>query len=236
MSGALTRGCACELLLMAFSLVGAVQTAQEGGGGTITFTLNGVSAGNGIVVGVVWEPAVTITSVTCSGESNLTLGTQRDHAATGHSHQFAWLGNVTTGGNKTVTVNFSSSPGTAGAGYAAALAGGDTADIFDAEQWATGTGTALSVGITTAADGAALFAIASSDGGDQSAGTGFTVITLVDVSWYDNGEYDLDAGSAGAKTVTMTAGSGQWGISAVALNAAAVSAPVAFGRRVFVLP
>jgi hypothetical protein len=192
-------------------------------GASINWDLTGVDAGDSLVVPILWGSAsVTITSVTCSGESNLTGHTQKGPVGPSDSTtQIFHLDNVTSGGTKTITINFSGAPG-GGTAFAMALAGGKTSGFFDAEPSGGGSNAASgtpSTSITTTVANAFIVAICSNDGGDPQNGTDYTLVTLADRNWFINGEYDLDAGAAGAKTVDMTVG-GVWVIGAAAFKPA----------------
>lgn len=195
------------------------------GNTTFTVSLLGTSAGQSIVVGLAFQSAFTsVTSVACSGESNLTLDTVTVTANSSRV-QLAYLANITAGGDKTLTVTMShSAPGNNYAvAFAAALSGTDTTSFFDTSAGSTATSSSPSTSVTTTNANAAVFAIAVADStssGDFTAGSGFTLISTADsANRQFNGEYDVDVGAAGAKTVSFGLGGSQtWGVRAAAFN------------------
>jgi len=112
----------------------------------------------------------------------------------------------------------------AGANYsvawAAEFSGGNVADWFEAVAGATGTSTTPTVNVTTGASGALIAAIVSAtSGSDPAAGSGYTLVTMADGHALVSGEYDLDVGAAGSKTVDFTSSNVVWNITAAAFNA-----------------
>jgi hypothetical protein len=82
------------------------------------------------------------------------------------------------------------------------------------------------VSLNTVSANAAIFAILSDANGGGTPGSGYTGETVADITWYDSGEYDIDAGGAGAKTVDFTlGGSALWVINAIAIKPAAEEPP-----------
>lgn len=225
---------------MAFALVDSVVTAIDTDvDGTIIGTLTSVPAGASIIVGVsMLSTTLTISSVTCSNESNLTETSAitrytAGSGATG-SFQFFYLGEVTEAGTntKTVTVTTSSASNTTQC-FFLAVTGGDTASFFDADASATGTGTTQSVGVTTTADNGLIVAatITGYANGDATEGAGYTAIALTNWDGNYHGQYNLDVGSAASKTVGFTtAGSGLWAIKAAAFKAASTGPAITAAR------
>lgn len=223
---------------MAFSLVNTVQIATDPVTGTISLALGTLSAGNGVIVGVSMldSTTVTVSSVTCGGES-LTATAAITRVTTGSgcagSIQFFYLSGVTTGGSKTVTVTLSTATSTTEA-FAFAVDGSIALDT-GTDQVGTGSSTAQSVSVTTSQAAAIIVAVCISGyaNGPQTKGGAYTDIALTDWDGNFHGEYDLDAGTAGSKTVDMsTAGSGPWAIKAAAFisaGPAAYSMPAAQG-------
>jgi hypothetical protein len=188
--------------------------------------LNGVSAGNSLVVAVIADSAsgITVSSITINGESNATLhGTEFNVSVSGPRVQmirFGSLGNVTAGGNKTITATLSAAPANF-ALYAAEVSGGDTASFFDAVgTGTTGSGTTISDSITTGSANSSVFCFVACDGSEATAGTGYTGIALINMFWWHEGQYDMDVGGAGAQTPQMTQSSGNWGMLSAAFKTA----------------
>lgn len=210
------------------------QNATDNGDGSATLTLNSVSAGASILVLAAWRDTggggdADVAAVTITGESNATLlgASAYDPAQNNSRYRWALLSNVTTGGNKTVDVELTVSAGDYSLGIAAfALTGADTSNAFDAFQTATGTGTAPSLNLTTSVSNAAIFVGIGSEGGEPSAGTGYTDFAFHDVWNWTHGEYDLDVGASGSKTVpAINSGGSNWEMIAVAIKPAASGSP-----------
>jgi hypothetical protein len=211
--------------------VGPVTGGITSGNNSFTLTLTGTTAGRSIVVGVAWQSAFsTVSTVSCSGESNLTLHGSPTQTANLSKLQFASLGNNTGGGDKTITITMS---GTASANnqasaYAVELSGTNSASVFDTTNGSTGTSSSPSTSVTTGAEGNAIFALAVADStgsGDFTAGSGYTLISMTDSSNRQfQGQYDVDAGAAGSKTVDFGLGGSQtWAVLAGSFSIAATS-------------
>jgi hypothetical protein len=188
-------------------------------------SLTGVSAGNSLVVAVIAENAsgITVSSITITSESNATLHGSEFNCTTGGRVQmmrFGSLGNVTTGGNKTITATLSAAPSQF-AIFAAEISGGDTSAFFDAVgTGTTGSGTTISDSITTGSANSSVFCFVAADGSEPAAGTGYTGITVTNMFWYHEGQYDIDVGGAGAQSPQMTQSSGNWGMLSAAFKTA----------------
>jgi hypothetical protein len=193
-------------------------------------TLNGTTAGRGIVVLVCWQDnggTRTVSSVTISGESNATVVAGSKCDASQDHTQIAVLSNNTGGGNKTITVNMS------GSAYITAtaheIAGQDTTNAVDnSAQKIDSTFAPISTTMTTNSANCAIFALCTYSGSlEPTAGTNFTLLSnpRQNNGVRDEDEYWLDSGSAGSKTVGFN--SNQDGsfslLSAVAIKAAAGS-------------
>lgn len=198
--------------------------ATVGSGGTRTITLNGVTEGHGIVVALCFDSGSTI-SVACNGESSLTAtnATPFNPATFGGTDRLMiyCLDSVTEGGDKTVTISGVNSY-CAGAGMS--VSGGNTGGWLDAEGGSTGTGATASTSNTTTAANDMVLAIAASNASDAAAsGAGYVEIAIGNPNNFANGEYNLDVGAAGSKTVGMdlsAGGSQPWGIYAASFKAA----------------
>jgi len=203
-------------------------------GTSASITLNGTTAGRGIVVLICWQDnagARTVSTVTVSGESNAAVvaGSKCDESAGGPNHtQIAVLSNNTGGGNKTITVNMS------GSAYVTAtaheIAGQDTTDAVDnSAQHPDNTFAAISTSLTTNTANCAIFALCTYNGSvEPTAGTNFTLLSnpRQNNGARDEDEYWLDSGSPGAKTVGF--GSDQGGNFSI-LSAVAIKVPAAAG-------
>ena len=216
-----------------------VANSGSGSGSSLGIALNGTTAGRGIVVvteAYVPGTDLTISSITCTGEANLTLlGSMFVFTLGGYKYnvQLAYLQNITAGGNKTITTTWSGT--TSGNSMAMVeFAGGDTAAWLDTST-VTGTGTSNNpnVSIATTRAGGLIVAFEASTNGGLTAGSGYAIFSpvLPNVVWWEEGEYLLDAGSAGTKTSDCTLdASADW-----AFAAASFKAPAAAGLVIPVL-
>jgi hypothetical protein len=149
-----------------------------------------------------------------TGESNLTLlGSPQTGGPDNGRNQWAVLDSVSGTGSKTITANMSGSTVTVGI-WVWRLSGGGS---HGAPVGTSGTGSTLSVNVTTTAANAALFGGGISDNGAFTAGAPtYTKETGGGYRWYDGVEYDIDAGSVGTYAVdATTSGSGAFCWSAV---------------------
>ncbi len=207
---------------MAWTLgAGPVTNASGGAGTSLAVNLTGTTAGRSIIVGVMWNSTTsTITSITCTGESNLTLigSPQRSAGGADKGIQLAYLANNTGGGSKTITVNLS------GSGFlsifAVEYAGGNIASLLDTSNSAAAASSNPSTSLTTTSNNSLIVSIVCSDSGVNSTpGSGFTAISVDDSNGATDAEYKLDAGTAGSKTVDYTnASTNNWVIYAAAFN------------------
>jgi len=193
-------------------------------GTTISVTYAGLTAGRGIVIGVVWYHATaTISSITLTSEANATLlaGTLvRNAALNDTALQIAHLREITVGGTKTITATLSATP-SAGAIFAQEYSGQDTVDFSDAAT-NTGTGNSAnpSITVTTNTDNDLIYSINVTNAEAQTAGAGFTLVSTNTAFWWEATEDDVDVGVAGAKTVPWTHAAGDWAISAAGFKPA----------------
>ena len=214
---------------MAFLVgVGPASNSVVGGPGTIAVTLNGTTAGRHLIIGVAWydpneDQTDTINSITISGESNATLIDTPSYGIIGRTTQLAYLANNTGGGNKTVTVTGTANGATDYQIFVLEFSGGDVGAFLGAFNKATGGGNPASLSLTTATNGALIVAyIGAFVGADLTPGAGYTNIDVGndDIGGFFEGEYDLDAGAAGAKTVNFSDPSAAWMMSAASFKAA----------------
>jgi hypothetical protein len=215
---------------MAFALVtGPHQQTIPADWTGFTFTGDpSFTAGNSIVMFVACYGAafdVTIDSATFGGQS-LTNRGKSTQAGSGKGATVLTLDSITGSGSKTVVITPSSGVAV-GMVVVYEVSGGDTSGIFDAANGASSASSANpSVSLTTVTDNAAIFAFTSTSGGEPTQGSGYTLTNLTNLD-FEAGEYDLDAGSAGAKTVDFSASSGAWVIRAVSLKLASSPGTVA---------
>lgn len=211
---------------MAISItVGPSLGSITSGNNSFTVTLTGTTSGRSVVVGIAWQSAFgSVTSVDCGGQA-MTLQGSAQATSSFSKLQFATLNALTSGGDKTITITMSNnaSANNQASAYAVELSGTDTTDVFDAVNGSAATSSSPSTSVTTGSTGNAIFALAVADttsSGDFGAGSGYTLISMTDSSNRQfQGEYDLDAGTAGSKTVDFTLGGSQsWAVVGLSVN------------------
>lgn len=198
---------------------------------SISVTLVGTTAGNGIVIGAIWHDSSSAhdpTSVTVSGEANATaIGLPVRSSAVGDSMQIFELKNITTGGDKTITANYPS-PGINLSIVAVEYSGQDSTTFLDASATGSGKSANPSISLTTGIANAMIFSIVGSNKAEPAPGTGYTRISVNNISWWTEGEDMLDAGAIGAKTVDYgVTGVGDWLIAAASFRPAGGGSPPA---------
>lgn len=204
---------------MAFTYGVGPANANGGSGTTVAATLTGTTAGRHLIVLIGWENGTqTLSSVTCSGESDLTILTSST-ANGGGRIAIAYLANNVNGGDKTVTATFSGSV-TGKAISVNEFYGGDTTSLLDAQTTATGSTANPSLSLTTTTDNALIVSAVTAPSGSPTAGTDYTLISgtsLWGIAW--KCEYDLDASTAGSKTVNfVNASATSWTMAAAAFK------------------
>lgn len=233
-------GICSPLAAQAAMTLGAAYVGVNGGSGANSLTYNGLTSGRGLVVMILWQDgaATTITSVAATSESNLTLiGTPSRNATTGWSSQIAYLGTISTTGNKTITTTFSD---TVIGSYVFAqelydsVAGGIALDGFANTNGGTANPT---VDVTTGSNNSAILAVLENSTGAPTAGSGYTA---QGTAWFnaEYWEYDLDVGTAGTYAANWTVASSNWSLAAAGFKAAggAVAETFGFRRRLQVQP
>jgi hypothetical protein len=179
--------------------------AGTGSGSSRTATLTGTTSGHGVVVAITIfdsEGDVTVSSVDVSGQSASAVGSLV--GTTANKCHFYYLPALSSGGDKTVTVTFSGTPGNAGAIAAATY---DVELELDDEDGGAILSASSPVGVrftlTTTAD--ADLAVVMSMGTDDNDGIGG--VARVTISGFDSAYdfsrfyEDLDAGTAGGITI-----------------------------------
>lgn len=203
---------------MPFTLGAGPSTANTGSGTSLGVTLAGTTAGRSVIVGVCWESTtITLNSVTCTGESVNLVGSPTTGG--GARVQLAYVAELSSGGSKTFTANFSSS--VAGAGiFAIEFAGGLASSFLDTSVNATATGTNPSTTLTTGQNNCLVIGVQVNTTGVATSGAGYTNIAGTS-SWskFFKAQYKLDAGAAGSNTVDWSnASSNTWIIQAASFN------------------
>lgn len=206
--------------------VGAAEATSTGL--TAVATLNGTTAGRSLALFAEWDvTSATIVSITVNGESDMTVrGSPTINSSLIIAGQCATLDNITTGGNKTITVTWSASQATGATIWVREYQGTNTGGVFDATNGATGTSGTPSLNLTTIASNAHIIAMLVGGNDITSPGAGYTSLGMLDDDWF-NSAIELtsfDAGVPGVKTVNATMPSNQWLLVAVSLKPAVVAA------------
>ena len=207
---------------MAMTL-GATVVHANGSGTTNAPGAYVLTTGRGVIAMVIWQQTggETISSVTVSGESNMTLIGTPSVLAIGWTTQMAYLGTVTSGGSKTITVNFSGSVSSYvflqelhdGSNGGIALSGsGNASNAASANP---------TVDVTTDAANAAILSVLTHIDTDPSVGANYTSLATSAFFQWEETEYDLDAGAAGTYAANWTASSGRWTVAAAGFKPSA---------------
>lgn len=186
-----------------------------------TITKTGCTAGNSLAILLRWDGTVSVSSITCSGETVEAIGTENTnytHAGNPHS-RFYEIKNLQSSSDKVVNVTLSGSPASVNCLAVWELSGADTTGTYDNEVKSSGSGVP-STSLTTGSANAAIIAYCSGNSGQPGAGTGYTALGGANIIYYDNCEHDEDVGAAGSKTVAFTVSQGNYGIHAISFKAA----------------
>jgi hypothetical protein len=184
--------------------------AGTGSGATRSATLTGTTSGHGVVVAITIfdsEGDVTVSSVDVSGQAASAVGSLS--GTTGNKCHLYYLAALSSGGDKTVTVTFSGTPGNAGAIAAATY---DAELELDDEDGGAILSAGSPVGVrfeltTTAASDLAIVLSMGTDDSDGIGGVTREVISGFDSAFDFSRLYeDLDAGSAGSITIGFETG------------------------------
>lgn len=188
-----------------------------------------VTAGNSLLIGVILDntATITVTSVAIEGESNATpVGSlfSASVASRVQRMQYFTLDEILNSGTKEIVIQLSAA-GSLDA-WAAELVGADLTGILDVDGGgASGNSTSASDGLTTGFANSAVFMFGNFAGSEGTADGDSTAFDLPNPWLYYGGQYDLDAGIAGAKTPTLTVSSGEWAVRSIAIKAAGGGAP-----------
>jgi hypothetical protein len=197
------------------TVVGITEGSGSGGSTTTGSVTRSCTAGRSLLICIRWYAAVTVSSITCSGETVTLVGSA---AANGTANQaartqFAIINNIASTASKTINVTYS---GTATHSTVSCIefAGALTSGVVGAHPAVqTGTATANPSGsITTTAAGSVIVGMLMSSGGAATVGAGYTTMGFVTFWSYESGQYltSLNSGAAGAKTVGWTNASSDW--------------------------
>jgi hypothetical protein len=170
---------------------------------------NNIDPGNG-----------TITSVNISGEADATRITAANMTANNDTFSVWYLANNTTGGDKTITLNFNANA--FGAAIAIEYQGQETTGQPDATATSvTGITGDPTISITTATAGDLIVTACDSTGGKPTMPSGYSDLVLSNPGYYGNASDNVAVGVAGSKTLIWTnVTNTSWGVNAVAFKAA----------------
>ena len=193
-------------------------------------SVTGLTSGRGLVVPMVFlnnnSTGESLVSASI-GSDNLTIIA----ASIVHNVGFGWSGTIayvpalTAGGSQTFTATFSAAvngavcwPGelysTVSGGISLDVGGGNAANSTDP----TAT-------LITTANNSAIWAMCALSSSAGTTGSGYTDFGFSNFFNFEEGEYDLDAGTAGSVNVTWTAASQQWVLTAAAFKEAGGGPP-----------
>lgn len=210
---------------MALARVNFVQGANSVVVGS-SVTITGTTAGNSLVILTRWTENVTISSITCSGETITAVGSRKtDYPFYASCSQWHVINSLATGGSKQIDVTLSATPNYQNCISVWEVSGAETSGIFDAEASATGSGSVPSTTLTTTVSPATIFAMAAGTSAKPTAGSGFTAEGGANILQYDNTAYDSDmsVGSPGAKTVAFAGSQTNWGLHAISIKESGAS-------------
>jgi hypothetical protein len=203
-------------------------------------SLTGTTAGRSLVIVVNWYEgggAMTISSITISGESNATLVAGSKYTQSGGmtaAGQIAYLANITASGDKTVTVNMS------GSTYISCgvmeFAGMDTSSQPDAstsfEGFDADGSDSCNQNIITTTDNALIVALCTNSGATDPTVSGYTDwASYPNINFYEVVAYNLDVGVAGSKTVQFLSPFNNSGLSIVAFKVASAAVAPSVRRK-----
>ena len=196
------------------------QTRQIGRGPSVAVPFQAVNtAGNLVVVSVVWDNTSTVT-ITDSRGNAFAQAILRRTWASNDSAQVFYARNVAAGAN-TVTATFARAIKAKATVHVLEYAGIDPSAPLDVSAMASGTGAAMTSGsATTTAAGDLLFASGASTGTITSAGSGWTSRATAAGAMAQ----DRLAGAAAPYAATETSSGGSWVLQLVAFKADASGA------------
>jgi len=179
------------------------------------------TAGRSCIIPVLWLDAVTLNSVTVGGVSAALLGSTVSIGS--RNARLAFLANNANGGSLVVAANFSGSATSSVVSVQELFATGATVVSDAATNQGSGTGANPSISLTTNTNAAAIYALISASFiSDPSPGAAYTLFDTFNLDGFDNAMYDLDAGTAGAKTVDWTMSAQEWCMVAAAFKEQAI--------------
>jgi hypothetical protein len=180
---------------LAFTL-GVSPVFNDSSTATNVLTLTGCTAGQTVIIGYMTEPT-TVSGITCPGETVNLRGTQ----LSGFWQMQMADCTLSSGGSKTFTLGLSGTP--TSQFWAFQVLGGPA--TYDTSVGNSSTsGANISIGITTGGANALVVGQLLNLGGSASAAGGYTSMGLDDIIQFDQAEYNLNVGAAGAQTVGFT--------------------------------
>lgn len=103
---------------------------------------------------------------------------------------------------------------------------GNAASPYDAGNTATGSNSPASLTLSTAANDELIVAMATGNGSNFTAGTGYTLLGTDNMIWYHGAQYDLDVGASGSQTVAFGTSQFNFVMAAAAFSQPAASQPI----------
>lgn len=206
--------------------VGPSWSTCGSGVSTCAVTLNSTTAGRSLVITMMWGDATTtLSSVTITSESNATIiaSSLATNATTPYRVQQACLANITTGGNKTITMTLSDTNSDQISIGAMEYQGGDTTDFCTgAANGSNANSGTPNVSVTTSFNNSLVVVSAYSTSAEPTAAAGYTQWTggRPNAGWFEDDWDDVDVGTAGSQSITAGAGGSEWAMSAAEYKAA----------------
>jgi hypothetical protein len=186
------------------AIVGSV--VYNNGNNDISIVKTGATAGNAIIILIYTNQTIAASSPAISGETVSKAGSETYNNTTFDCMHVYYVKNLATSGDKTFT--------TTGNNYGAwgaamiELSGQNITDFIDATS-PTGAQSGMSVNVSTTVSNAAIFAVGAHDNAPVSASADpYNDLAILDIYSYARGEYNLNVGALGSKTVQFTSNEG----------------------------
>lgn len=223
---------------MALAHVNATQGTAATSGTTCSATRTGATAGNLLLFCIRTYGGQTTSSVACTGESPVLFGTAYGNGTANASARLQWgyIASVSGTGNKTITATISGTITTAATMTVMEISGHDTGDPVGASVTTSGTGTTATTSLTTEVANSAIYGALMAVQSGLTPGAGYTTLSFASYWSYEYGEYDIDAGAVGSKTIDWSATSTDWSIVALEIKPAGGgggSPPALMGQAIF---
>ncbi len=216
-------------------LLGASTVEASAFASSVDVVVNGLTQGRGLValVSIKQAGGDAITSITTTNNGSFTLiGSLQNGTGfvAGFAIQMAYLSSMPTGGNETITVNTNivNSPDIV-CTVAEVYFSGNLGILLDGSGTGANSTANPSVTVTTGSNNSGLIGVVQTTDGSSAgnpsdyAGSGYTYLTS-NRDMFDNpSEYKLDAGAAGAQSVTWVTTATEWFACAAGFKQASVA-------------